>query len=64
MTRTLCDLCGKEIKTYDKTKWKLKYFWSDPYGSGWIPIDAHEECLKAVAKEARLRGVKMKGGEK
>lgn len=66
MTRTFCDLCGKEIISWsnrDKIKWKMKYFYVDPptNGKGWCLIDAHEECLKAVAKEARLHGVKMKG---
>ena len=64
MTKTICDLCGKEIYSYEKTIWKLKYYWADPAGSGWAEIDAHEDCIKAVAREARLRGVKMKGGEK
>ena len=67
MTRTFCDLCGEEITSWsssdrDKIKWKLKYFYEKPPAKGWCLIDAHETCLRAVAKEARLHGVKMKGG--
>lgn len=64
MKRTICDLCGREINTGSRTKWKLKYYWSDSKGSGWVKIDAHEGCIKSVAREALIRGVKMKGGEK
>ena len=61
MTRRFCDLCGKEILIDYKTKWKMKYYCDKPLttASGWCKIDAHEECLKAVAKEAQLRGVKI-----
>lgn len=69
MTKRFCDLCGEEItiwSRYDKTKWKMKYFYDKPLTNerGWCLIDAHEVCLRAVAKEARLHGVEMKGGEK
>ena len=55
MTKKICDLCGKEIETEYKTKWKLKYFRSDEWGSGWVKIDAHQSCIVAVAMAERYR---------
>lgn len=62
MVKRFCDLCGEEITYWDKTKWKIKYFYDKSLTNkkGWCSIDAHEVCLRAVAKEARLHGMKMK----
>jgi len=57
MTQIICDLCGKPIGecAIDSPHYKIKHYWSSPYGSGWTKLDAHYECIQAVAVAARER---------
>ena len=56
MTKTYCDLCCEEIKTGEK----LRFFKIKEYGLfhqlTWQKIDAHDECVKAIAAVAREKG--------
>lgn len=63
MKKTVCDLCGEEINEYaiESPHYKIKRHWSDPYGSGWEKLDAHGECIQAVAAAARERSEKRNG---
>lgn len=49
MNQLICDLCGKPINSYgDYRQFKIKEKWYSFYESGWVKIDAHEECVKKL----------------
>ena len=52
MYQLICDLCGEPIKE-KRRQLKIKEFKDIPFK--WQEIDAHDECVKAVAAEARER---------
>lgn len=49
----ICDLCGKPIQGEPQKNYKIKERWSSWWESGWVPIDAHEECVKKLFDAAR-----------
>ncbi len=54
MYQLICDLCGEPIKEKEKRReLKIKEFKVIPFQ--WQEIDAHDECVKAVAAAARER---------
>lgn len=49
MTKTLCDLCGEEIKPYEDVCYKIKKEHPDMYSWGghfWYKLECHEDCWK------------------
>lgn len=52
MYQLICDLCGEPIKEKHR-ELKIKEFKYLPFQ--WQEIDAHDECVKAVAAAARER---------
>lgn len=52
MKRTICDLCKEPIDIdKDMCKWKIKRY--NPFFEKWITLDAHPQCVEAVACAAR-----------
>lgn len=43
----VCDLCGKPLQSIGK-KYRIKERWVSWWESGWITIDAHDECVKKL----------------
>lgn len=52
MYQLICDLCGEPIKG-ERRLLKIKEFKGVSFQ--WEKIDAHDECVKAVAAAARER---------
>lgn len=44
----ICDLCGKPIIDGANKRYRIKERWVSWYESGWVTIDAHEECVKKL----------------
>ena len=56
MYKLFCDLCGEPITSAEKHgEYKIKKRWDSFWESGWVRIDAHEECVAAIAAAARER---------
>lgn len=62
MYKLICDLCGEPIESPEKhSEFKIKKRWYSWWESGWDRIDAHDECVKAVAAAARERSEDANG---
>lgn len=56
MYKLICDLCGEPItKDEEHGEYKIKKRWYSWWETGWAKIDAHEECVAAIAAAARER---------
>ncbi len=43
----VCDLCGKPLQSTGK-KYRIKKLWVSWYESGWVTIEAHDECIEKL----------------
>ena len=56
MTKTFCDICGKELtkpdKIFEAKIKKLVYSWHECW---WEKLDVHEECWKDLCEIIKQR---------
>lgn len=53
MTKSFCDICGRELMEEPHTRYKVKREWYGWYESGWERLEVHDECWRKLCKEIR-----------
>lgn len=56
MTKEFCDICGKEICSYEfSTRYKIKKEWNSWHEYGWERLHVHNDCWLNMCKYIRER---------
>lgn len=53
MTKSFCDICGREFMGEPHRRYKLKREWYEWHESGWEWLDIHDECWRNLCIEIR-----------
>lgn len=53
MTKSYCDICGRELNEEPHTRYKLKREWEICFDRGWERLEVHDKCWRILCEEVR-----------